>query len=337
VQRVKNARKNSISCRNSNEIEIKGTSEKLDLGGYLCKYLEYLDFQSGLSPSSLKAYSTDVLQVFQLHNLYILSGPKINGDSHYFVQSKKNSTIAMTCDEWAILGQNQLRSWSDISVKSRKRKISSLNGFLNWLRCFHGIEINIQREAPRGSQRKLPHFLSLDECLSLLQYLNTRPLTKKKQVQRQLFSLLYGCGLRVSEACRVQWSDISFARRTVRVLGKGSRERFAIMPQPIATVLQQTQREGDYLFGDKPLPTRTAYQRIKDLGKEARLIQPLHPHALRHSFATHLLSSGSDLRVLQQLLGHQSLAATELYTHLDMDQLATTMETHHPLSSKKKM
>ncbi len=334
MQRVKNARKNSKTCTFSNEIEINGSSGSLDLGEYLCKYLEYLDFQSGLSPHSLRAYSTDVLQVFQLDTLYILSGPKINGDSHYFVQSNEKQTITMGYKDWAARGMEKLRSWDDISIKSRKRKISSLNGFLNWLRSFHNIDLGLKVEAPRGVHRKLPHFISMDECMGVLQFLAKDPITQKKIQQRKLFSLLYGCGLRVSEACQVQWSDFKFEKRTLLVRGKGNKERLAIIPKSVCLSLQNEHRTGPYLWGNKPLPTRSAYQRIKDLGKESGLLKPLHPHALRHSYATHLLSSGSDLRVLQQLLGHQSLAATELYTHLDMDQLANTMEAHHPFSKK---
>ncbi len=334
MQRVKNARKNSKTCTFSNENENRGISGILDLGEYLCKYLEYLDFQSALSPHSLRAYSTDVLQVFQLDSLYIVSGPKINGECDYFVQSNENQTIIMSYEDWTARGLEKLRSWDDISVKSRKRKISSLNGFLNWLRSYHGIDLGLKVEAPRGVHRKLPHFLSMDECMGILSHLNSPPLTDLKQVQKKLFTLLYGCGLRISEACEVKWENFSFSQRTLKVRGKGNKERLVVIPKSVSRYLQSLDRKGPYIWGDKALPTRTAYQRVKDMGKAADLIKPLHPHALRHSYATHLLSSGSDLRVLQQLLGHQSLAATELYTHLDMDQLANTMESHHPLSNE---
>lgn len=311
-----------------------GISGSLNIGEYLCKYLEYLDFQSALSPNSLRAYSTDVLQVFQLDSTYILSGPKINGESHYFVQTNENQTISMSSEDWAARALEKLRSWDEISNKSRKRKISSLNGFLNWLKSFHEIDLGLRVDAPRGVQRKLPHFISLDECLGILNYLATGEKSPKKETQKKLFSLLYGCGLRISEACNVKWANINISNRTLKILGKGNKERLAVIPKSVCETLSAFPRSGDYLWGDKPLPSRTAYQRIRDLGKEAGLIKPLHPHALRHSYATHLLSSGSDLRVLQQLLGHESLAATELYTHLDMDQLANTMENHHPLSKK---
>ena len=91
----------------------------------------------------------------------------------------------------------------------------------------------------------------------------------------------------------------------------------------------------EYVFGETALNPRTAYEMIRQSGARAGLLQPLHPHALRHSFATHLLSSGANLRTLQELLGHESLTATEKYTHLGIDQLARTMERVHPLGNNK--
>ena len=89
-----------------------------------------------------------------------------------------------------------------------------------------------------------------------------------------------------------------------------------------------------YIFGSKPLDPRKAYSIVKSWGERAGLLKPLHPHALRHSFATHLLASGSDLRVIQELLGHSSLSATQKYTHLSLDSLAQSLSRHHPLGKK---
>jgi len=94
--------------------------------------------------------------------------------------------------------------------------------------------------------------------------------------------------------------------------------------------------DDDFVFGIEPLNPRVAYEWVRTRGAKAMLMKPLHPHALRHSFATHLLSSGANLRTLQELLGHESLQATEKYTHLGIDQLARTMEMHHPLNMTEK-
>lgn len=171
--------------------------------------------------------------------------------------------------------------------------------------------------------------------MSLIQYLNKAETHPSLTQQRLLFFTIYGCGLRVSEACQIKMEDINLSKRQLRILGKGGKERMAVLPGALIPILEeQKKQKNKFLFGDKPLATRTAYDRIRKLGVAAGLLKPLHPHALRHSYATHLLSSGSDLRVLQQLMGHQSLAATELYTHLDVDQLARSMERYHPLSKK---
>ena len=100
--------------------------------------------------------------------------------------------------------------------------------------------------------------------------------------------------------------------------------------------LEALPRTGEYVFGgDTAWSPRKAFERVREAGARAGLLKPLHPHALRHSFATHLLTSGADLRVLQELLGHRSLAATQKYTHLSLDHLARALEKHHPLSASK--
>ncbi len=242
--------------------------------------------------------------------------------------------ISNTCGKWAEIALNKMRTWENLSIKARKRKISSLNSFCEWLSTYQKIQLQIPIEAPSDRARKLPNFISVDEVHSLIQYLSSAPDSPIKTQQELLFLLLYGLGLRLSEACEARTSNLSLMANTLKVMGKGSKERLTILPVPVTVRLGSLPLGEPFLFGDKPLPTRTAYKRIRDLGAAAGLLKPIHPHALRHSYATHLLTSGSDLRVLQQLLGHQSLAATELYTHLDQDHLANTLESHHPLSKK---
>lgn len=215
--------------------------------------------------------------------------------------------------------------------------MSALSGFLQWLKSEKVVDLTEVLHETQKFANPIPHFISVDECLAILACLNAAKMDPIHQQQRLLFYLLYGCGLRVSEACALQWQDFSFSQSQVRVLGKGGKQRLAVLPREIGQRIETCKNgSGPFIWGRHPLPTRTAYERIRQLGKAAGLLKPLHPHALRHSYATHLLTSGSDLRVLQQLLGHQSLAATELYTHLDIDHLARSMERYHPLSKIKK-
>jgi integrase/recombinase XerC/integrase/recombinase XerD len=177
--------------------------------------------------------------------------------------------------------------------------------------------------------QSLPHFISVDEALALLRGL-------EGGLDRALVMLLYGGGLRVSEACGLRRRDLVADSNSLRITGKGGRTRVVALPALAWAALMELPNTGEYVLGgERPLSTRRAYEIVRQGGKRAGLLKPLHPHALRHSYATHLLTSGADLRVLQELLGHRSLAATQKYTHLSLDHLARAMEKHHPLSASK--
>ncbi len=167
----------------------------------------------------------------------------------------------------------------------------------------------------------------MDEALALIRAL-------PEGFSRALVLLLYGGGLRVSEAAQLRWKNLVAESQSIRVVGKGARERVVALPDSVWKALAALERKNEFVFGEA-LSNRKAYEWIRQAGQTAKLLKPLHPHALRHSYATHLLTSGADLRVLQELLGHKSLAATQKYTHLSLDHLARSMEKHHPLSASK--
>jgi integrase/recombinase XerC/integrase/recombinase XerD len=124
-------------------------------------------------------------------------------------------------------------------------------------------------------------------------------------------------------------------QRLIQFRGKGGKERIVALVPILAKALENQKNishPGPYVFGHEPLHTRKAFEWVRTWGRRAGLLKSLNPHALRHSFATHMLSGGTDLRVLQELLGHESLAATQKYLHLNMEQLTQTMEDAHPLS-----
>ena len=302
---------------------------------FFSNYLKFLDFNKKISPHTLRAYLSDLMQIFQLKEICRFCGPKLDGSPSYTYIIKKNIVNSYTYDFLEKQIQNQTRTWENLSPKTKKRKLSSLKTFIQWLNTEGKIQFNLSLQADIKTPVKLPHYISVDECLSLVNYLEKQKITQKLQQQSLLFYLLYGCGLRLSEVCHLRWKDVFFSERKLSITGKGGYQRFAILPDKVVKKLKEMiNKSCEWIWGDRPLSTRTAYERIRRLGREAGLIKPLNPHALRHSYATHLLTSGSDLRVLQQLLGHKSLAATELYTHLDVDQLARSMEKHHPLSEK---
>ena len=228
-------------------------------------------------------------------------------------------------------------SWAHLSAATRNRKSASLKSFFNWLYETRQIakELAPQINSPKVPI-KIPHFLSADEAISVLKSYPQE--IKFEELQdKALFCLLYGSGLRVSEACGLPWKNVDLAGRRALVTRKGQKEQWVPMPQLTVDVLQKLKSFGaeEFVFGVKPLHTRIAYEIIRQRGAKANLLKQLHPHALRHSFATHLLTSGADLRSLQELLGHTSLAATQKYTHITTHELARMMETHHPLGMPK--
>lgn len=228
-----------------------------------------------------------------------------------------------------------LTNWGHLSLASRNRKSATLKSFFGYLFNEGIIERDLaaQIHSPKVP-KKIPHFLSVDEVIAVLKSYQNDPQQNPKELL--LFLLLYGTGLRVSEACSLQWKHVDLQQRVLRVKGKGDKERLVAFPKTVAQVFRGIPKETDSVWGENQLSTRVAYEWIRSRGVKAGLLRPIHPHALRHSFATHLLSSGANLRTLQELLGHESLQATEKYTHLGVDQLARTMEKHHPLGSLTK-
>lgn len=286
----------------------------------ISKYLNYMTFVKSSSPLTIKHYTLDLKQAFDYENSSL----------------SKNKSYSEA--EVLATARAAFNGWAGLSLASRNRKAGTLKSFFSWA-FMEGLterDLSLQIMAPKVP-KKLPHFLSVDETLAVLKSFDEKKddsLLKEKV----LFLLLYGAGLRVSEACNLKWSDVQMAQKVLRVKGKGSKERIVVLPTLTLQVLKRWKKESsfdNYVFGEEPLNTRTAYEMVRQSGIRAGLLKPLHPHALRHSFATHLLSSGANLRTLQEMLGHESLQATEKYTHLGIDQLARTMEQMHPLGKKK--
>jgi site-specific recombinase XerD len=283
----------------------------------ISKYLKYMDFVKSSSPLTIKAYRKDLEQAFGS-------------------EGKPAGVSIPTETELLSIAREAMNGWAGLSLASRNRKTATLKSFFGWAYQEQLTErdLSTQIHCPKVP-KKLPHFLSVDEALAVLHSYELEPATPHKLHDRAMFLVLYGGGLRVSEACGLKWSDVHFSTRSLRLKGKGGKERLVILPSMAIEVLQKLRKdsEGDFVFGLEALSPRVAYEWVRQRGAKAQLMKPLHPHALRHSFATHLLSSGANLRTLQELLGHESLQATEKYTHLSVDQLARTLETHHPLST----
>ncbi|MCB9072123.1 MAG: tyrosine-type recombinase/integrase [Bdellovibrionaceae bacterium] len=301
-------------------------------------FIEKLDFKEKSSPHTIVAYATDLQQAY--HSLLPgpLVGPAIDDCENYAFTIKVESKPISTIDEKQLvhLTREYLLSISHLESSTRARKVATFRKFFNYLKHQGAVEkIPSLLTTPKVTQ-KIPHFISVDEALAILHLFRKQKLSEKELKSQTLFLLLYGTGLRVSEACHLCWNSINISKRELRILGKGNKIRVIAMPTLVQcnlAALRQNQTK-EYVWGDKPLNTRTAYNYISWLGRCAELDKSIHPHALRHSYATHLMNDGADLRIIQELLGHASLAATEKYTHVSMDQLARTMESFHPLAKK---
>jgi site-specific recombinase XerD len=292
----------------------KRPAPELKIDEQIYNFLKYMENVESASPLTLKAYKTDLVQTYaEPENMKIL--PK-----------------SMGSEDLLRLARRAQSRWGRLSPASKNRKTATLKSFFQYLFNSNLTSQNLSFQLQTNKvPKKIPHFISVDEALSVLKSLEKNEFQK----QRLLFCLLYGCGLRVSEACELLTKNLRLEQKIFVVKGKGSKERIVAVPRSIIEILKPLQKS-TYIWGDQPLNPRVAYEWIRQAGARAGLLKPIHPHALRHSYATHLLSSGANLRTLQELLGHQSLTATEKYTHLGVDQLARTLEKHHPLSQSKK-
>lgn len=291
------------------------------------KYLKYIGNIKSSSPLTLKAYSLDLSQAF-------FSGKNDNISDLKLKPSEIMDHI-----------RPNLSKWGKLSLSSRNRKIATLKSFFAWLYEQNLVPKNLgdQISCPKVP-KKIPNFISVDEALSVLKSFSKQPSSISEEewlMRKTLFLLLYGGGLRISEACNLKWKQVHFDSKKILILGKGNKERLIT---PVDLTIEQLKKlkklagKSEFVFTTKnqqPLNSRIAYEWVRNQGHWAGLIKPLHPHALRHSFATHMLSSGTNLRVLQKLLGHESLQATEKYTHLGVDHLARSLDKHHPLGNKK--
>ena len=301
------------------------------------KYLKYLKFNKSCSHLTLKAYQKD------LHQFFSESMNQQKKEDLKPSNSKKILTLFIKNRL-----RSSLKSWNRWSPATRNRKIASLKSFFKWLyqENYIGEDLNQKMKTPKVPL-KLPHYLSLDEVMTLIQVVSKNQSENQSKNQKDhawaikelsLILLLYGGGLRVSEACAVEWKHIHFSNHTLKVKGKGNKERIVVLPSMVFQWLKKLKNleNTKFVFGHQPLHPRKAFTIVQKWGVKAGLQKPISPHVLRHSYATHLLESGSDLRIIQSLLGHQSLAATQKYTQIQLSKLNRTLSTHHPLNTMKK-
>ena len=227
-----------------------------------------------------------------------------------------------------------------LSAKSLQRRLSACRSFYAWL-LRHGRIAASPAAAIRAPKapRKLPQVLDPDEVKVLVEVPTDAPLGLR---DRALLELFYSSGLRLSELCALRWRDLDFDGGLVTVLGKGGKQRSVPMGSFARAALAAWQastgagRESPVFPGrNGPISPRAVQYRLRQLAQRQGLFKRVHPHLLRHSFASHILESSGDLRGVQELLGHADIATTQIYTHLDFQHLAKVYDAAHPRAKRK--
>ena len=290
-------------------------------------FLAYLEFERGLSRNTLEAYRSDLLQL-GTHLQRTGADPLTLGHADL---ADFLSTLATGADDRPAVAPATLQ-----------RKVACLRSFYRHLRRQQLLDEDptVHLHAPRQS-RKLPQVLSRDEVARLLeQPRGTEPAALR---DRALLEIMYACGLRASEATGLEVGDVDVDGGVLRARGKGSKERLVpVGRQAVRAARQYLARGRPRLVGQRPesrlfvnrrgggLTRQGLYKIVQRHARTAGLERHMSPHTLRHTFATHLLAGGCDLRSVQEMLGHADIATTQLYTHLSADRLKDVYFDAHP-------
>jgi integrase/recombinase XerC len=313
------------------------------LDQFLAQFLDHLRYERNVSAHTLRNYESDLLQFFE----YL---------APFDAQSKPNATKPLpnrqaepnlkqidhlTIREWMATLHSDKKKKTSIA-----RKLAALRTFFQFLVREGAIELNPAKlvATPR-KEKKLPVHLSIEDAVRFIETPDTETDFGKRD--RAILELLYATGVRVSELVQLDLRDVDFTNKLLRVFGKRRKERIVPFGDPAARALQDYLDIRQRFLMNAPVSKRDAQPLIlnyqgtrmtaRSVGrlveKYIRLCAGIHdisPHALRHSFATHLLDSGADLRDIQELLGHARLSTTQIYTHVSMEKLIEVYDKAHP-------
>lgn len=299
---------------------------------WIDSYATYLEVERNLSPRTRSAYVQDLLNFCA-----------------FLRQDADEGTDLAT-----LLGavtRTEVRRWlAHLRRRQKKvsiaRKVSALKGFYAYATRRHGLDVNPFDAVRRpGVESRLPGVMDVDGVYHFLESISGSDWMERRNLA--MFELLYSCGLRISELTGVDTADIDFNKAQVRVLGKGRKERIVPIGAKAVHALhhylplrEQVAKQGENAvflnrYGSRITP-RSVQRHMKNLLLAAGLSSASTPHSLRHSFATHLLDNGADLRAIQELLGHVSLSTTQKYTHVSSERMMSEYDKAHPRSRKKR-
>lgn len=294
----------------------------MDQQAYLENYLQFLHFERGLSVNTRESYARDIRQLHMLSQQQALEAITSSHIRRYI----------------SILHSKQRNG------RSIARVLSAWRGFFDFLIQRHQFQYNptLGIRAPKAP-KNLPQVLSVDQTVQLVDIQEDGILSVRDHAILELF---YSSGLRLSELVNLDVEQIDFAEGTVMVLGKGNKTRIVPMGDHAIKALQEwlNQRAGISLVNvkavfvtqqGKRITPRAVQYRLKQWAVKQNINTSVHPHMLRHSFASHVLQSSGDLRAVQEMLGHANISTTQVYTHLDFQHLAATYDKAHPRAKKK--
>lgn len=297
------------------------------------EFIAYCRIEAGLSPATLEAYGRDLLDLLR--------------------QAADRGALAPDRLDPGLLIDHvaSLKADRDLSPTSVARHIATIKVFSRWLVGRYGLGASPADHLDQPARwKRLPDVLSPRQVRSLLEAPKPNPNPKRAADgvihlrDRAILELMYASGLRASEVGRLSAADVLWDEQALRVLGKGTKVRLVPMGDPAYAALQRYMEEArPILAGEgarhagrvflsrtgRPVERVAVWQIVKRHAAAAGL-RDVHPHTLRHSFATHLLAGGADLRVVQDLLGHADIATTEIYTHVDKARLRSVHKAHHP-------
>ncbi len=304
--------------------------EDLSVKQLMESFLGSLSTEKGYSENTCRAYQQDLREFYQfLKNDMSVDCDKIRGTD---LDSIRSLTI---------------RGFLGVLYKKNKkstmaRKLSAIRSFFKYMVKNGRIKDSpAERVATPRREKTIPAYLPVDEMFRLLDSIKMEGVLGLRN--RAIFETLYSTGVRVSELAGLNVSDVDCEKRLIRVLGKGNKERLVPIGKKAVTFIQDyrgklkvenghTDFQGPLFLNKNKgrLTTRSIQRILEKIVNECALLTPVSPHALRHSFATHLLDAGADLRVVQELLGHKSLSSTQKYTHVSIDKLMEIYDKAHP-------
>ena len=296
-----------------------------EIDKYIKDYLEYIKYERRLSENTYNSYKLDLDKYFlYLNELGINSIKKITKDiiKKYFSELKDNG----------------------LSDKSLARKLTTIKNFHSFLYNHEYIDTDVSVSIERPKLRKtLPKVLTIDEVDRLL---DVETVTVFDYRDKAMLELMYATGLRVSELLNLTLNDIDLENCIIRCVGKGSKERMIPIGEYVLSSMNNylerrpklyIMKRDEHLFLNnhgKGLSRSSFFKMIKKRLKICNINVDVSPHTLRHSFATHMIEYGSDLRVVQELLGHSDISTTRIYTHISNQKVRTDYEEYHPRSKK---